>query len=119
MNIFIICTVRDASKEYKQKLENYVQTLEEQGHTVHLPHRDTNQKAASIAICAQNRQAIIDADEVHIFYSPTSQGTHFDMGMCFALKKNIVIVESVPLTKGKSYQNLLAEWVIGSKFLEG
>lgn len=109
-NIFVICTVRGASEEYKTKLEDYVSELEDLGHKVHLPHRDTNQNARGIDICGENMRAIMGADEVHIFYNSTSQGTHFDMGVSFALGKPIVIVENEPLTEGKSYQRMLVEW---------
>jgi nucleoside 2-deoxyribosyltransferase len=108
--IFIICTVRNASAEYKHKLETYVLELEGNGCVVHLPHRDTNQQARGIDICTENMNAIKDADEVHIFYNSTSQGTHFDMGVSFAFGKRIVIVENEPLTEGKSYQRMLTEW---------
>jgi len=45
--IFIICTVRGASEEYKKKLEDYVAKLESEGNQVHLPHRDTNHNILS------------------------------------------------------------------------
>jgi len=108
--IFVICTVRGANPEYKQKLEDYVKVLEIDGNEVHLPHRDTNQDARGIDICTENMESIIWADEVHIFYNPESQGSHFDMGVAFALNKPIKVVESVPLTEGKSYQRMLKEW---------
>jgi len=110
MKIFVICTVRNATPEYKQKLEDYVANLERNGHEVHLPHRDTDQTARGFDICTQNMNAIIAADEIHIFYNKESQGTHFDMGVAFALGKKIVIVENEPLTEGKSYQRMLTEW---------
>lgn len=110
MRIFIICSVRGASEEYKNKLENYVSGLECDGHKVHLPHRDTNQQATGFDICSENRDAIMDANEVHIFYSSSSQGTHFDMGVAFANFKTIRVIESEPLTEGKSYQRMLKEW---------
>lgn len=53
-NIFIICTVRSATPEYRYKLENYVFELESKGHLVHLPHRDTNQIQSGFAICSEN-----------------------------------------------------------------
>lgn len=110
LNIFVICSVRDALEEYRNNLEQYVSLLERKGHKVHLPHRDTNQSASGIEICTQNMNAIKNADQVHIFYSTKSQGTHFDMGVSFALGKKIVIVENEPLTEGKSYQRMLTEW---------
>ena len=108
--IFIICSVRDASKEYKDKLETYTEKLEKEGCVVHLPHRDTDQTASGLDICKQNACAIFNSDEVHIFYTKESQGTHFDMGVAFALNKKIVIIENEPLTEGKSYQRMLMEW---------
>lgn len=110
MKIFIICTVRNATTEYQEKLENYVKELEDKQFKVHLPHRDTNQNAKGLEICLQNATAIKESDEVHIFYNKLSQGTHFDMGVAFALGKKIVIVENEVLTEGKSYQRMLVEW---------
>jgi nucleoside 2-deoxyribosyltransferase len=108
--VFIICSVRGADSEYQKKLENYVTELENNGVVVHLPHRDTNQNASGLDICIQNKNAIINSDEVHIFYSSTSQGTHFDMGVAFALGKYIVIVENEKFGEGKSYPKMLHEW---------
>lgn len=108
--IFIICSVRDATKEYQYKLESYVVKLEADGCEVHLPHRDTNQNATGFDICNQNATAIELADEVHIFYNSKSQGTHFDMGVAFSLHKKIVIVENEVYGEGKSYPKMLVEW---------
>ena len=110
MNIFIICTVREANNNYVAKLEKYVKMLEIDGHKVHLPHRDTNQNANGIDICLQNKNAIKESDEVHIFYNSKSQGTHFDMGVAFAFDKKIIIVENEIFGEGKSYPRMLAEW---------
>ena len=108
--VFIICSVRGASDEYQAKLEAYVAKLENDGCKVHLPHRDTNQKATGIEICKENATAIFEADEVHIYYSKTSQGTHFDMGVAFALNKTLVVVENESYGEGKSYPRMLDEW---------
>lgn len=108
--VFIICTVRGASEEYVQKLEEYVAELESKGVEVHLPHRDTNQKATGYEICTENMNAIAVANEVHIFYNSKSQGTHFDMGVAFAMGKRIVVVESEKYGPGKSYPRMLDEW---------
>ena len=108
--IFIICTVRGASEEYKKKLEDYVSKLESEGNEVHLPHRDTNQNASGYDICMQNAKAIAMCHEVHIFYNPDSQGTHFDMGVAFAYGRKIVVVENVEDGPGKSYPRMIDEW---------
>lgn len=108
--IFIICSVRGMDDAYREKLEKYVAKLEAEGNQVHLPHRDTDQTASGLGICMQNTDAIRDADEVHIFYSSKSTGTHFDMGSAFAMDKKIVIVESEEFGPGKSFARMLTEW---------
>ena len=110
LNIFIICTVRKASEEYKLNLERYVDRLERFGNFVHLPHRDTDQSRTGIEICERNRLAILGADEVHIFYNSESQGTHFDMGVAFAYRKKIRIIENEIYAEGKSFARMLTEW---------
>lgn len=110
MKIFIICTVRAATEEYRKKLEDYAAKLESEGHKVHLPHRDTNQKACGYDICEENCNAISESDEVHVFYNPESTGTHFDLGCSFALKKKIVVVENVQYGEGKNYPRMIDEW---------
>ena len=113
MKVFVICSVREMNKDYREKLEDYVKDLEDNGHSVHLPHRDTNQEASGYNICMENMEAIKQSDEVHILYSKESQGTHFDMGVAFAFGKTIVVVENVKYGEGKSYPRMLDEWSNG------
>ena len=108
--VFIICTVRGASNEYRAKLEAYVKDLEYKGYIVHLPHRDTKQDDTGINICTNNMNAIRSANEVHVFYNPDSTGTHFDLGGAFALDKKLVVVENVDYGEGKSFPRMIDEW---------
>ena len=110
MKIFIICSVRDAVQEYRDRLESYTKILEDKGDKVHLPHRDTDQEATGLAICEQNAEAIREADEVHIFFNSSSKGSHFDMGVAFALNKTIRVIQSEPYVPGKSFARMLKEW---------
>jgi nucleoside 2-deoxyribosyltransferase len=110
MKAFLICSVRGATAETLRAQEQYVAELEARGYEVHYPPRDTNQAADAAEICSQNFWAIKNADEVHVFYSPKSQGTHFDLGMAFALAKKIVVARNVPYGPGKSYARMLDEW---------
>lgn len=107
--IYICCTVRGATEEYKKKLEDYVTKLEQQTHIVHLPHRDTNQNATGIEICIENMNAIKTADEIHVFYNSKSQGSHFDLGMAFVLEKKIIVVENEIYGEGKSFPRMIDE----------
>ena len=110
MQVFIISSVRGVDSSYQKKLEKYTEDLENKGIVVYLPHRDTNQSACSLNICETNLAAIQASDEVHIFYNPKSQGTHFDMGIAFALNKPIKVIETVEFGSGKSYPRMLKEW---------
>jgi nucleoside 2-deoxyribosyltransferase len=110
MNIYIISSVRDADDFIREKLEKYVSRLEKFGDNVHLPHRDTNQKEKGINICKQNFEAIKNADEIHIFYNKDSQGSHFDLGMAFALGKSIKVIENDIFDEHKSFPRMILEW---------
>jgi hypothetical protein len=110
MRIFVICSVRDASEEYRQALESYSKALEGFGHRVYLPHRDTDQTRSGLDICFANLEAIRESDRIDIFYSSKSQGTHFDMGVAFALGKKIKVINSENYGAGKSYPRMLDEW---------
>ena len=109
-HIYIVCTVRGANDEYKHKLELYASDLESKGFTVHLPHRDTNQDLEIIGICSENADAIKDADEVHVFYNEKSLGTHFDLGVAFALNKKLVVVENEIDENRKSMSVMINDW---------
>ena len=105
--IFLICTIRTATKKDKKKLSEYVSKLENNGNIVYYPARDTPQNQRGVDICKDNLNAIKNSDEVHIWYNERSKGTHFDMGMAFALNKKIKIVNkyNYDLNK-KSYKRI-------------
>ena len=108
--VFIICSVRNATIWQMRRMEQAVQDLESQGCEVHWPPRDTDQNARGIEICRQNMEAIKQADVVWLFYEAGSQGTHFDMGVAFALGKPLVIGHLSEFGIGKSYQRMATEW---------
>lgn len=90
MNVYIICPVRPG---ISKRATAYAKKLEDEGHTVFYPPRDVNQgDPVGLSICTSERSAIERADEVHVFYMCRSQGTHFDLGMAFALRKPIKII---------------------------
>jgi nucleoside 2-deoxyribosyltransferase len=110
MKVYIVCSVRGASDEYRKRLEGYAAELEAAGNEVHLPHRDVDQSGRGIDICRKHLKAMRGCDVVHLFYSAGSQGTHFDLGMAFALGKPVIVIESPPYGEGKSYPRMAAEW---------
>jgi len=111
--IFIICPVRNADEDFTRFAQRYVEELEGQGHQVHYPRRDTDQTDPhGLEICLTNCDAIIAADEVHIWFDPQSTGSHFDRGMLFAMLrlgmlKKVVLINTVYRTEDKSLENVI------------
>ena len=108
--IFMICPVRDISQAEEKFLHDYLSRLEEAGHKVHYPPRDTDQDDnVGLRICSDNRAAIMDSDEIHIYYNPHSEGSKFDFGMVFMADKPLKLInrEDVEMTTHKSFQNVL------------
>jgi len=67
--VFLICPVRGVTQAEQIELADYVRTLEDNGCRVHYPPRDTNQDdPVGDRICRQNRDAILAADEVHVYW---------------------------------------------------
>lgn len=110
--IFIICPVRNVTKIEKGKIEQWVSSLEARNIKVHWPQRDTDQKDdIGLRICEDNKEAISNADEIHIYWNKDSKGSLFDIGMAFSLNKPIKIInrEDVKKTPHKSFENVLLE----------
>jgi len=92
MKIFLICPVRIDTFDEKvvaeqAAIETYVKKLEDEGYTVHWPKRDTEQNDPSggYEICRTNFDAMLNSDQIHIWYNEKSGGSKFDMGGLFML----------------------------------
>jgi nucleoside 2-deoxyribosyltransferase len=94
MNIYIICAVRNASPERVAQIRGYASHLRGGlGHHVHFPPDDAPQEdPTGEAICRTHLAAMKECDEVHVFWDVKSSGSHFDLGMAYALGKKIVPV---------------------------
>lgn len=105
MNIYIICSVREADPINTNQIREDVKVKRAQGHEVHFPYDDVDQDDPTGArICAEHAEAMREADEVHVFWDVNSKGSHFDLGMAYILGKKIVGIRTlIPDTAGKSY----------------
>ena len=113
---FLICPVRGHEMS---ELEELVAALDEQ-YDLHWPHRDTNQSGdTGLTICWDNYNAIKDADIVLMVWNGESYGSHFDLGVAFALGKIISPVklvdgqiwwDTLERTSGKSFNNMINMW---------
>lgn len=91
MNIYIICAVRGADTEKTSAFRGYANARRAEGHHVHFPPDDAPQEdPTGEAICRTHLAAMKAADEVHVFWNVLSKGSHFDLGMAYALGKRIV-----------------------------
>jgi hypothetical protein len=112
-DVFLICPVRNATDDQKAWMKGYIEQLEDAGMKVYYPARDTDQNDnIGFRICEDNRSAIFNSKEIHIFWDKDSQGSLFDLGMAFMMNKPLVIVNKIKvvLTDSKSFSNMILEW---------
>ncbi len=117
IRVFLICPVRKIKEEEKVAIKEYIENLESKGYKVYWPLRDTDQNdPIGIRICTDNARAIMKAEEIHVWYNPSSSGSKFDLGMVFMFnllnprkRKKIIIANpsAVRETDYKSFENLL------------
>jgi nucleoside 2-deoxyribosyltransferase len=109
VKVYLICPVRNCPAEVLASISEYVKEQELFGHKIHWPHRDVSQSdPTGSAICATHLAAMRNADEVHVIWDVESKGSHFDLGMAYALNKRVVAVKTVrPDTDGKSYWKVM------------
>lgn len=111
--IFLICPVRIATEKQKMDLHRYVWDKEHEGYDVYYPAVDTDQKdEIGYRICSDNAKAILEADEVHIYWDKNSKGSLFDLGVAFAYGKPLVLInpENIDPAEGKSFENMICYW---------
>lgn len=112
--IYIICPVRKLNEKEKNKILDYVNNLEKQGHQVKCPFRDTNQNdEIGLRIVEEHTQGILWANEIHIWWNPNSEGSVWDLAQTYlAMKimaKKLVLInpENIEITPHKSFTNVL------------
>jgi len=112
---FLICTVREADATDLEFINNYLTRLQGEGKTVYYPARDTKQEdhLGGYNICSDNCKAIMNSDEIHVYWTEKSQGTKFDLGIAFAEHrtkgKNIILANRSQVEKIVEGQKELAK----------
>jgi hypothetical protein len=109
MKIHLICPVRNVTDEQQKEIDDYCKSLEQQGHSVHNPKYAVNQDdETGFYICAAHCHSMVHSDRIDIFWDVTSKGSHFDLGMAFALNKPVKLVKTYqPDNEGKSYVKVM------------
>ena len=121
MKIYLICPVRKCGKQEKKLLYEYVHLREAAGNKVFYADRDVNQNdPTGLGIITAERKAILEADEIHVWWKADkkgkskSEGSVFDFGMAWMAilllpEKKIEIAnpEMVKPPQHKSYTTVL------------
>lgn len=111
MRIHLICPVRNITEEQQREIDEYAIKLENEGHTVHNPKYAVNQDdPTGWNICMGHLESMETSDRVDIFWDISSKGSHFDLGMAFALRipvKLVKLMQDDP--EGKSYAKVIQE----------
>ncbi len=113
MRVYLICPIRKATREDKDRQWEYVCALEQAGYEVYWPATDTVKETEdnSTDVMSQNRQALALADEVHLMYDPDSEGSKLDLGMAWAWRKPLVIAGRFPGPDRRTQlERVLAHW---------
>jgi nucleoside 2-deoxyribosyltransferase len=126
MNVYLICPVRNVTQDQQNEIDDYAKSLEDEGCCVHNPKYAVDQADdTGWNICEGHLAAMKSSDRVDVFWDVTSKGSHFDLGMAFALRKDVRLVrEYQPDTEGKSYVKVmqrmdLVKRVLGTIGIEG
>lgn len=86
------------STAYQDRMKKLQLYLMSEKHEVQMPAFDGHPEWDELEICENNRKMIEWAEVVYIIWDQRSMGTVFDFGMCFALRKPIVIQYLEPKT---------------------
>jgi nucleoside 2-deoxyribosyltransferase len=103
-SIYLICPVRNTKEDFS----SFVNRMESVGYRIHFPPRDCDQTMDGLSICTVHLAAMRACDEVWIIWDDESKGSHFDLGMAFALEKPVRLVKSLqPDKPGKNYLKII------------
>ena len=87
MRVCIVCPVRKGTPEL---VFDHVAELEKnEDNSVFFPPRDIPKTTPESDICQRMLMELDLADEIHVYYSGSSQGVHFDMGVLFVLQSEV------------------------------
>lgn len=112
MKVYVICPTRALAKSMQESMDPFIRSWERDGHKVYYPPRDVK-PGTEFEKCQQNLAAMMDCDVVQIFYHKKSIGSHFDLGMAFALGKPIrdtVVFKADGGYTREATVELLKEW---------
>lgn len=91
MKIFLISPVTLSTPEIERAIEIWINMKKEAGDEVYYPLHNTHQNVPIDLIMQQNKRAMERANKVVVFYL-RSYGICFDLGMAYAMGKDIEVL---------------------------
>ena len=125
--VFLICPVRNATQEEKEKLNALVKDYENKGYKIHYPERDANQNpvvngvnTGGYSICFDNTVANANAKNTVLFYNKKSAGSMFDLGVTYYFKtlnpeRKFFLANEIKLDENDYIDNKVAELLFKNK----
>ncbi len=112
MNIYVVCPIRNATPRQIDAVREHVMRMEKEGHRVHWPYRNTVQEDETngFRVCLENRSAIERANLVAVYWDPASAGSLFDLGIAWALRKPIMLLNYFDVPDGRVFERVLLRW---------
>ena len=117
--IFIIRPVRRTNDEINRAIEEFREEMYNEGVDVYDPLLCTDQTVNELEICLQNSNAIEACDEVWMWYDRGSTGSHFDIGVAFAARKPIYIINDVSDFVNSASKNFIKMIADYDRMLDG
>lgn len=107
--IHVICPVRGVSDQQQDEIDSQCKAWEEDGYEVHNPKYAVDQNdETGYNICKGHLESMREADYIAVWWDVNSKGSHFDLGMAFALGKKVVLMKTYqPDNDGKSYVKVM------------
>jgi nucleoside 2-deoxyribosyltransferase len=111
MRAHFICPVRGVSPEVQAEIDAYAEKLVASGWEVHNPKYAVDQSdPTGYNICMTHLNSMKMATRVFVFWDANSKGSHFDLGMAFALGKPLTLVRLFQADEqGKSFVKVIEE----------
>jgi len=104
MKAHFICPVRLVTEEQQREIDEYAELLVQKGYIVHNPKYSVDQTMSGYEICKAHLESMRVADVVVVFWNDDSKGSHFDLGIAFALDKKVHMHKLYqPLPKHETY----------------
>ncbi len=115
---FLIRPIRNIAATEQHTLVALVATLRDSGQKIYDPLTDTKQLVSSLDVLRQNREGMKQSSEVLLWYSPTSDGSIFDLGMVYGFGKHLEIINADLIIDASEFVQEILDTIRGTHICE-